>query len=86
MAVLSVQLDITKTNGKAQARQKACALRFQMCIRDRILAEPVLRLLNTDPAVLDEALLYLRISYGGFAVVMAYNLLASVLRLSLIHI
>ena len=28
MAVLSVQLDITKTNGKAQARQKAHALRF----------------------------------------------------------
>lgn len=58
----------------------AAAIAVVMSVLLQILAEPVLRLLNTDPAVLDEALLYLRISYGGFAVVMAYNLLASVLR------
>ena len=58
----------------------AAAIAVVMSVLLQILAEPVLRLLNTDPAVLDEALLYLRISYGGFAVVLAYNLLASVLR------
>lgn len=51
-----------------------------MSILLQILAEPTLLLLNTDPDVMDEALLYLRISYGGFVVIMAYNLLASVLR------
>ena len=43
----------------------AAAIAVVMSVLLQILAEPVLRLLNTDPAVLDEALLYLRISCGG---------------------
>ena len=58
----------------------AFAIVVVMSVLLQILAEPTLRLLNTDPAVMDEALLYLRISYGGFVMIMAYNLLASVLR------
>ena len=44
------------------------------------VAEPVLRLLNTPPEIMDGALLYLRIMFLGIPVVMAYNLLATVLR------
>ena len=44
------------------------------------VAEPVLRLLNTPPEIMDWALLYLRIMFLGIPVVMAYNLLATVLR------
>lgn len=41
---------------------------------------PVLRLLQTPPAIIDQSLLYLRIMFAGIPVVMAYNLLASILR------
>ena len=44
------------------------------------LGEPVLRLLNTPPEILDWSLLYLRIMFLGIPIVMAYNLLATVLR------
>lgn len=46
----------------------------------QLLARPVLELLNTPARILPDALLYLRIMYLGIPVVMAYNLLASVLR------
>ena len=41
---------------------------------------PVLRLLRTPAAIIDQSLLYLRIMFAGIPVVMAYNLFASVLR------
>lgn len=41
---------------------------------------PVLRLLQTPPAIIGQSLLYLRIMFAGIPIVMAYNLLASVLR------
>lgn len=43
-------------------------------------ARPVLELLKTPPEILGDALLYLRIMFFGVPVVMAYNLLACVLR------
>ena len=43
-------------------------------------AKPILVLLNTPPEILAGSLLYLRIMFLGLPVVMAYNLLATVLR------
>jgi putative MATE family efflux protein len=43
-------------------------------------AYPVLKLLNTPDNIMGNALLYLRIVFGGIPVIMAYNLLASILR------
>ena len=44
------------------------------------LAKPVLTLMETPVEVMDGALLYLRIMYLGIPIVMAYNLLACILR------
>ena len=44
------------------------------------LAKPVLTLMETPAEVMDGALLYLRIMYLGIPIVMAYNLLACILR------
>lgn len=46
----------------------------------QIAASPVLALLNTPPEILDWPLLYLRIMFLGIPIVMAYNLLATILR------
>lgn len=46
----------------------------------QMLARPVINLLQTPPEILRNTLLYLRIMYMGVPIVMAYNLLASVLR------
>lgn len=46
----------------------------------QLLARPVLGLLQTPAEIMDNALLYLRIMYLGIPVVMAYNLLACILR------
>lgn len=44
------------------------------------MARPVLRMMQTPDEVMDGALLYLRIMYLGIPIVMAYNLLACILR------
>lgn len=44
------------------------------------VAAPVLELLNTPADIMDWSLLYLRIMFLGIPVVMAYNLLATILR------
>ncbi len=46
----------------------------------QLLAHPVLLLLQTPGAIMPGALLYLRIMFLGLPVVMAYNLLACILR------
>lgn len=46
----------------------------------QVLAHPVLNLLKTPARILPDTLLYLRIMYLGIPIVMAYNLLASILR------
>ena len=49
-------------------------------ILGQIVARPVLVLLQTPPEILEWSLLYLRIMFLGIPVVMAYNLLATILR------
>lgn len=49
-------------------------------IAGQLAAEPVLILLNTPAEIMDWAILYLRIMVAGIPIVMAYNLLASILR------
>lgn len=51
-----------------------------LLVLGQTVAEPVLRLLNTPPEIMDWALLYLRIMFLGIPVVMVYNLLATILR------
>lgn len=51
-----------------------------LLLSGQLLARPVLGLLQTPPEIMDNALLYLRIMYLGIPVVMAYNLLACILR------
>ena len=45
-----------------------------------VLAEPLLHMLNTPAEIMPLSLLYLRIMFLGIPIVMAYNLLATVLR------
>ena len=51
-----------------------------LLILGQIAAEPILVLLNTPPEIMDGSLLYLRIMFLGIPIVMAYNLLATILR------
>lgn len=46
----------------------------------QLCAAPVLEFLNTPEHIIGDSLSYLRVSFGGLIVVMAYNMLASVLR------
>lgn len=46
----------------------------------QVFARPVLGLLQTPDEIMGYALLYLRIMFAGIPIVMAYNLLASILR------
>lgn len=46
----------------------------------QLIAKPVLVLLQTPDAIMGSALLYLRIMFLGIPIVMAYNLLACILR------
>ena len=46
----------------------------------QLAARPVMTLLNTPDDILPGAMLYLRIVFGGIPAIMAYNLLASILR------
>ncbi|MCD7735740.1 MAG: MATE family efflux transporter [Lachnospiraceae bacterium] len=58
----------------------AAASALGLLLGAQLLAKPLLVLLQTPDAVLQSALLYLRIVFAGIPVVMAYNVLASVLR------
>ena len=49
-------------------------------VAGQVLAAPILRLLNTPVQIMDWSVLYLRIMFLGIPIVMAYNLLATVLR------
>lgn len=51
-----------------------------LLILSQIAVMPILHLLQTPDAIIDQSLLYLRIMFGGIPIVMTYNLLASVLR------
>lgn len=51
-----------------------------LLLAGQLAARPVLTLLQTPAEIMGDALLYLRIMYIGVPVVMAYNLLACILR------
>ena len=51
-----------------------------LLILGQVLAMPILRMLNTPAEIFDWALLYLRVMFLGIPIVMAYNLLATILR------
>lgn len=51
-----------------------------LLILGQIVAEPLLKLLDTPAEILGGSLLYLRIMFLGIPIVMAYNLLATILR------
>ncbi len=46
----------------------------------QLAARPILELLQTPDAIIGDSLAYLRIMFAGIPVVMAYNILASILR------
>jgi len=51
-----------------------------LLVLGQLAAEPALRLLQTPREIMPSALLYLRIMFLGLPIVMAYNLLACILR------
>ena len=51
-----------------------------LLILGQVSAKPVLELLNTPAEIMGGSLLYLRIMFLGIPIVMAYNLLATILR------
>lgn len=64
--------------GSATTLAFACSAGFLLL--GQVIARPVLRMLNTPAEILDWASLYLRIMFLGIPIVMAYNLLATILR------
>jgi len=58
----------------------SAGLALLVSILSQLAAGPVLRLLQTPANVFDGALIYLRVCFGGIAVITAYNLSASILR------
>ena len=51
-----------------------------LLIISQAVARPILELLQTPDEIIGDSLLYLRIMFAGIPVVMAYNILASILR------
>lgn len=51
-----------------------------LMVLSQLAARPVMGVLNTPEDILPGALLYLRIVFGGIPAIMAYNLLAAILR------
>ncbi|MDE6846448.1 MAG: MATE family efflux transporter [Lachnospiraceae bacterium] len=70
--------DLRKTIGCSIALSLISAI-LLLCVGQAV-ARPVLELLQTPSAIIDNSLLYLRIMYLGIPVVMSYNLFATILR------
>jgi len=64
--------------GSATSLSAFCALVF--LIVGQAVGKPILELLNTPAEIMDWSLTYLRIMFMGIPIVMAYNLLACILR------
>ena len=58
----------------------SAAISVLLMIVSLAAVEPVLRLMGTPETVMEGALIYLRIWFAGIPIVMAYNVLASILR------
>ena len=70
--------DLKKTIGCSIALSLISSI-VLLCVGQAV-ARPVLKILQTPPAIIDNSLLYLRIMYLGIPVVMSYNLFATILR------
>lgn len=70
--------NLRSVTGISTVLTAACAVVFLAV--SQLAAAPVLNLLNTPAEVMDGALLYLRVMFLGIPIVMAYNLLACILR------
>lgn len=74
--------------GDRKGLKKTVAMSASLCVAIGILltiageaaAMPALRMLNTPESIIDGALLYLRIIYGGILIIMAYNMSSCILR------
>lgn len=74
--------------GDRKGLKKTVAMSAFLCIAIGILltiageaaAMPALRMLNTPESIIDGALLYLKIIYGGILIIMAYNMASCILR------
>lgn len=51
-----------------------------MLVLSQLTMRPILTMMNTPQEVMDQAMLYLRIMFAGIPIIMAYNVLASILR------
>ena len=69
---------LRKVVGSAVSLSALSALLF--LVLGQAVARPILTLLNTPAQIMGGAVLYLRIMFLGIPIVMAYNLLATVLR------
>lgn len=58
----------------------SCLCAAVLLAAGQLSVRPVLELLHTPPRIISGSVLYLRIMFGGIPIVMAYNLLASILR------
>lgn len=58
----------------------AAVISVVLLVLSQVTMEPVLRAMNTPEEVLGGAFTYLRIMFAGIPVIMAYNVLASILR------
>lgn len=58
----------------------AAAISVALLILSQVTVKPVLRAMNTPEEVMGGALIYLRIMFAGIPIIMAYNVLASILR------
>ena len=70
--------ELRKVVGSSVTLSALCAALFLLV--SQLAARPILTLLNTPPEIMSGSLLYLRIMFFGIPIVMAYNLLACVLR------
>ena len=64
--------------GSSTVLSAICAM--MLLILGQLVARPILNLLNTPAEIMNCSLLYLRIMFLGIPIVMAYNLLACILR------
>ncbi len=69
---------LKKVVGNAIVLSAVCAV--LLLIIGEVVVLPVLNLLQTPETIIGQSCLYLRIMFAGIPVVMAYNLLASILR------
>lgn len=70
--------NMRKTVASSYVLSLAMAVVFTIVMQ--LCAAPVLNFLNTPEHIIGDSLAYLRVSFAGLIVVMAYNMLASVLR------